>query len=416
MKTLDLDDTVTPDGTPLEVPDTAMLGLGREFATFYSGYLEVPAPFLYFSFLTYLGAAISKMVTLDSALSPEPRLYTVLLGDSADTRKSTALRLADRFFRELGPPWTVPVLFGAGSAEGLAAELAETRDLLLHYDEFKAFVDKSRAEHSVALPMVSTLFERGEYDNRTKEHKVSVRDARISLLAACTRDTYATLFDHQFHAIGFLNRLWLVVAHPTQSIAIPTPIPADEERRLVDRVRTRLMRLDRAYIANGLKPVRYGLTPAAHATFDQWYRARPSSVFSKRLDTYGHRLLVLLAAATDRPEIDDQVAGAVVELLRYQLAARIACDPIDADSNVARMEERIRRFVTGPTPERDLKRGVHVTRAGLWVYNTAIANLETAQEITITTTTTTAGHRHRVFNPVRSVTTSVTTTDGTGNQ
>ena len=125
--------------------------------------------------------------------------------------------------------------------------------------------------------MVSTLFERGEYDNRIKERKVSVRGARLSLLAACTRDTYATLFDHQFHAIGFLNRLWLVVAQATKQISIPVPIPYAEEATLRDQARTTLARLDRAYTANGLQPVRYRLTPAARACFDQWYAARSAS-------------------------------------------------------------------------------------------------------------------------------------------
>src|SRR5262249_44846150 len=155
-------------------------------------------------------SVLAKKITLASALAPEPRLYTVVLGESADTRKSTALRVTDEFWRSLGAEWEPRVLFGVGSAEGIAAELKDRSELLLHFDEFKAFVDKAKNEHSIALPMVATLFERGDYDNRTKTERLAVRGASLSLVAACTADTYATMFDQRFFAIGLLNRLWLV--------------------------------------------------------------------------------------------------------------------------------------------------------------------------------------------------------------
>src|SRR4029434_6783416 len=106
----------------------------------YTQYLESPMAFFYFVFLTYFGALIAKKVTLETELRPEPRLYTVVIGESADTRKSTALRAVDIFFQSLGSPWAPAVLFGVGSAEGLAAELKDHSELILHYDEFKSFV------------------------------------------------------------------------------------------------------------------------------------------------------------------------------------------------------------------------------------------------------------------------------------
>jgi hypothetical protein len=112
---------------PLSVPAEALVGLGQQFADLYARYLEVPRSFLYFGFLTYFGALTAKMITLESELSPEPRLYTVVIGDSADTRKSTGLRKTDEFFRSLGTPWSVPVLFGVGSAEGMAPNSASVR-------------------------------------------------------------------------------------------------------------------------------------------------------------------------------------------------------------------------------------------------------------------------------------------------
>src|SRR4029450_13043686 len=45
----------TAVATPLRLPGSAMIGLGRDFADLYSGYLESPRSVLYFAFLTSFG-------------------------------------------------------------------------------------------------------------------------------------------------------------------------------------------------------------------------------------------------------------------------------------------------------------------------------------------------------------------------
>ncbi len=379
---LSRDEQAPAEAVALRVPEEGLIGVARDFATLYASALESPRSFFYFAFLTYLGAVIAHKVTLDSELRPEPRLYNVVLGDSADTRKSTALRKVDEFFRSLGAGYTPAVLFGVGSAEGIAAELKESPSLLLHFDELKSFVDKARSEHSIALPMVSTLFERAEYDNRTKDTRVSIRGASLSLLAACTRETYASIFDAKFLAIGFPNRLWLISDRSDARIPVPRPVPEPALEELRGAVRARLDEVDQAYVANGLRPVPYRLTSGAMATFRAWYEARTGSVFERRLDTYGHRLMLLLAVSAGRTIVDEDLVGRVVALLRYQLDLRRECDPVDADNTIAVLEERIRRALArGSLRGRDLKRRCSYHRTGLWAWQQAIDNLRKAGEI-----------------------------------
>ena len=264
----------------------------------------------------------------------------------------------------------------------MAEELRETPTLLLHTDELKAFVDKASSEHSVLLPMVSTLFERGEYDNRTKTEKVSIRGASLSLVAACTSDTYATMFDQRFFAIGLLNRLWLVSDRSTARIAVPQMIPPQEVEALRREVTVRLVAIDTAYGRNGLQPVAYPLTPAALERFRTWYEGREGSIFERRLDTYAHRLMLLLATTTGKTMVDEEVVAAVITLLRYQLDVRRECDPVDAENTIAVLEEKIRRVLArGALKGRDLKRRVSYQRFGLWAWNTAISNLVLAGEV-----------------------------------
>jgi hypothetical protein len=379
---LDRDEQAPLEAAPLHMPEEGFVGIAHDFAALYASALESPMSFFYFVFLTYLGALIAQKITLDSELRPEPRLYTSVLGDSADTRKSTALRKVDEFFRSLGPGYTPSVLFGVGSAEGIAAELKESPSLLLHFDELKSFVDKARNEHSIALPMVSTLFERAEYDNRTKDTRVSIRGASLSLVAACTRETYASIFDTKFLAIGFPNRLWLISGQSDRRIPVPRPLPEAALEELRAAVRGRLDAVDQAYVANGLRPVPYRLTSGALAAFRSWYEARTGSVFERRLDTYGHRLMLLLAVSAGRTVIDEDIVERVVALLRYQLELRRECDPVDADNTIAVLEERIRRSLArGALRGRDLKRRCSYHRAGLWAWDQAVSNLRKAGEI-----------------------------------
>ena len=87
----------------------------------------------------------------------------------------------------------------------------------------------------------------------------------------------------------------------------------------------------------------------------------------------------------------------------------------DAENTVARMEERIRRALArGRMPERDLKDAVHVERVGLWVFETAVLNLQKGDEVAVDTVTTAAGHSRKTYR-LRSAPTSAPTSMGAGN-
>jgi hypothetical protein len=129
-------------------------------------------------------------------------------------------------------------------------------------------------------------------------------------------------------------------------------------------------------------PYAIPLTPQARTIFDAWYFGQERSVFTKRLDTYGHRLMPLLAVNERKSEIDAAIAQKVVALLTYQLEARRQADPIDADNAVARLEERMRRLL-GPAPlgKRELERRGHKTRVGSWSWDAALQGLIRNREV-----------------------------------
>ncbi len=172
-------------------PINSIKGVAGEFVDLYSSYLEVPKSFLAMTFLGCLGNTLSKRLTLGSEIKPEPRLYILLLGESADERKSTALIKTTELFKYSFDKFDV--CSGIGSAEGLQRKLKQNNRLILCFDEFNQFVAKCSIESSVLLPCVNTLFESTSYESNTKKYTLNLQDVHLSFLAASTTQTYAKI-------------------------------------------------------------------------------------------------------------------------------------------------------------------------------------------------------------------------------
>ena len=368
----------TENAVTCEFPRHTVSGLAGDFADLYSSYLESPWSFFAFSFLTCLGDIVADRVTLASEISPQPRLYTVNLGESGDDRKSESIKKTLDFFEKAMAGGEFRVCHGVGSAEGLAKKLSETEQgpkrLILVYDELKSFVGKAMIEGATLLPAVNSFFEGNRFHSATKTHTVELNDVFLSLLGASTIETFSRMWTPAFLDIGFLNRLWLIKGHGERRFSIPKEIPFEELKTL----QRKLGDLLKKYPSSIKLPVSDG----AQAIFDHWYFNVKPSPFTKRLDTYGLRLMILLTVNEGRQAVTEETASNVVDLLQWQLEVRREVDPIDAETSIARTEEMIRRALSaGPLNKRDLQRRINYQRAGIFVWTSAIRNLQGAREI-----------------------------------
>lgn len=355
---------------------TCSTDLAKQFADLYSANMESPWEYWYFAYLTFFGAYASGLVTLRSEIDIQPRLYTVLLGPSADPRKSTVLKKADALFASLQAPVVARTLYGAGSAEGLGKALNTTPRVVLVYDELKSFVDVAKRDGSVLLPMVNTLFESNTYGNETKVTSLAVKDARLVVAAASTLETYGTMFGKEFMNIGLPNRLWLVPGERTKDVPWAEPVDPAVLGALADLTRDRLKSFHHAFVVNGGRPVAYSLSAQAKLDWANWYKTKPRGESGRRLDTYGARLMLLLTLVRGEIEVTADIVADVVKMLAWQVQARREHDPIDADGKVAVLEELIRRKVEAHAPltKRELATAVHAWRVGHWAFNTALKN------------------------------------------
>lgn len=365
--------------SPLEsfgFPAGSIVGSIGDLARTLAEGTEVPEEFYFACGLTMIGSCVGDDLSLNTGLHVEPRLFTVLLGDSYSVKKSTAMRNTINFFRENIVPKNAPpkLIYGAGSAEGLARELKASPHLVLAYDEFRAMIDKCGVKGSTLLPMITSLFEGNHWHNATKnrEDSVYVEEAHLSMIACCTRDTYERIWKAEAIAIGLPNRLFVVNADRKRTVALPPKPNEAQLAAIAARIREQLARV----------PLDLNVSDEAKQEWERWYNALPNSEHCRRLDTIGLRLLALIAFVTDKHEVDVETVHAVTAILGYELDLRALTDPIDADNKIAKLEERIRRYLAkGAMTERELRRRVHGDRDGLWAFTRALENLRTSKEI-----------------------------------
>jgi hypothetical protein len=385
------------------LPESAMIGLAREFRDLYCEHFEAPRVFWYFSFLTFFGAAISKKVRLASGTEEPPRLYTVLLGTSGRSRKSSAMDATEDFFRRVIEPAVHPgqdsanerkllVLHGSGSAEALARRIVrdENRPILMKFDELKSLIDKGRAEGSQLLPLLANVWGKGRWSNETLTYSVELQDAAISILAACTLGTFESAFRGTEADIGLLNRIWLVPGQTDKIIDVPSMPSLSAIEDLAFRVRLTI------HFLTGTARAQVSFAPEARIRWRTWYtdfqRRTESMPSATRVDSYGLRLLTLLAVS-DGPEpilgspikISLRLVEAVIEMLEWQLMMRERFYPIVADTAVAAMEEKIRKAL-GRRPGQWITRKrlidfVNARRAGTGTLDKALEGLVRNAEI-----------------------------------
>ena len=376
----------------LVLPDRAYIGLGREFADVYSSAFEAPRVFWYHAFLSHFGAWISRHTVMTGSLGTTPRLNAVLIGTSGWTRKSTAIRETEKFFkvyRELffnvypkedarRYAGTLTVDKGTGSAEALARKWSASPDrpVLLQLDELSSLMAKARQEGQQLLQFIAGVIEHGSFSNDTLTYRVEVDNVELSLLAACTSSTFQSVFNARELNIGLLNRLWLVPGQSARDRFIDVPDVGDITP-LARKVGERMQAMREVAASEPGGRLQFELSKDARERWREWYRAFRQSAREAehlaRVDTHAMGLAVLLAASTPdgaplirsmSTPINLPVMEAVLAMVEWQIAARGAYQPVASESGAGALEGRIRSVLS--------------RHAGKWVTHSMLYKLSNA--------------------------------------
>ncbi len=343
-------------------PRDTFRGLIKECADVYSTYLESPYEFWVFNWATIIGSMYAQKVLIPSQLKTQPRLYCVLIGTSGKTRKSESKKQSIEIIRDL--LWEcegsqrdeknkkiyskyLTYKDGMGSAEGLMRRLKVTPNMILCFDEFRSFVQKSDIKGSNLLQAVTSLFEDTFLENPVKigSDFDRVDDCALSLLACCTSKTWETLFSASFINIGLPNRLWLVPAEANRKSFTPNSVP---EKELI-RLRFRFFKMLEKFPLDVSTPYlidweggRYG---DAYQRIEDWYMKMPDNDFTTRVDTYGRKFLMIMAISEGKDVITLEMVERIIPLLDWQMQVREAYQPEEFTNLMSKIESAIRRVV-----------------------------------------------------------------------
>lgn len=334
-------------------PEHVMKGSMGEFAKMHCEGSECPYEFAFMAGLTAFGAVVADKLRLaKDGLRVRSNLYTVLLGPTG-CKKSTALRYADDLMKATGHMvmmtgnnagnkaglgfGNVPALIfpGTGSGEGIAKIFNQGFDkMLLSIDEFQSALAKARIENSTLGPLLTTLFDSTDAANAVSRESLSVTGKHLSLYGAITTASWDGIWSKGTEReLGLLNRLFLVSGVPREKVMFPVKPDEAKYNALVARVKAQIESVGAL-----------AMTDAADQHFNKWYQELDiTEEESVRLDSFGKKLSLVLAATMDKKEIDQEVAKNVVDLLNYQLKVRKLLAPSAAQNAQAAMEQKIQK-------------------------------------------------------------------------
>ena len=218
------------DCDPVPFPEAAWSGLFGLWRDIVGPCTEAPLEFLWSSFLVSVGLILGRNVWIESPQPLYPNFYVLLLGQTGDARKSTALWLARQLIRRLGDD--IEIISGIVSTEGLFERLAKHDDTraLGYVDEFRSLLSVGRRQSTRdLLPKLNSLLYCPDQEtiDRRKDPTTVIRPF-FSLIAATAQDYVADLISDIELSGGMLNR-FLMIAGDEQSPKAIVYAPTDQE-------------------------------------------------------------------------------------------------------------------------------------------------------------------------------------------
>ncbi len=208
-------------------------GFLRSYLDLLGGRNETSSLFHLATALTVLGGGLARKVYVrHGERRVYPNCFTLVVGNSGISRKSSALSPGKRVFSNSGTGDTMPDNF----SEEALAEILKEAPVLGIISEFKTLVMNAGKNYAGGLiSRLTDLFDMpAELSFAFKKNakrkgegcKVVVPDPTLSLIAATTEDYFAV--DDADVAGGFVGR-FLVFAHQEETPVIPWPAPIPKE-------------------------------------------------------------------------------------------------------------------------------------------------------------------------------------------
>ena len=204
----------------LPFPKTLATGIFKDYIDAYAGASEVSPAFLFGTLKTVVGASLGRRVRLEGTTQIFPNFYTCVVGDTALSRKSTAISCAENLINQADPG--VFLLRSLSTPEGLIAALVPP--------EGYEFGDTSQSfEDEIKPPETPLIFDgdQSQFETMIMEAERGVEGFRVCL----SIDEFSHMLKKagKLHGAGLIQLLATAYNFPP-SLHLPTrvsPLSAD---------------------------------------------------------------------------------------------------------------------------------------------------------------------------------------------
>jgi hypothetical protein len=191
-------------------PSPPRTGFIQKYIEYHKARTDAPRDYAEILAIKLLGMAIGRDST--NALSPDViyhNIYLLLLGESGESRKSTAMKIQRQV--NAGIIYTLPKKW---TPEALLDALRENPEGIIPIDEFSKFLKTSgRKGHYMAgaQELLDELFDCPEtYDYITKKSgEIRIEQPYVGVLAATTPESLKNSIEPEDLNTGFINRFFI---------------------------------------------------------------------------------------------------------------------------------------------------------------------------------------------------------------
>ncbi len=378
-------------------PKEAWRGIFETYRQAQEGTTEAPEQYHFGVIKTVAGIVVGRTAYVWNGRKLFPNFYTVLLGPTTQSRKSTAASrgtsllssIDDEISEAVGADPLVLTLRGLSTPAGLLAQLkgqnaddeglgereikralstspCEGYRALIVINEFASLLRQAKKEHGSGIIQLLT----DAYDclpalhNPTKVDPTIAKNAVVSMICLSTQAWLENTLDLEDVYGGYVCRN--LFYDWTQTAPIPDPDEPDQS--LLNEVTMKLQLIRRAYEDRGKQQLKYHFSVEAKPILEKWYierfhRKHPSEVIAaatQRIDENVRKLALLYAVlendAGDLAIHADQLQTAIT-VGEYWESTAIRLFKKFGFSKEVRNEIRIiEALLNNPLTKRDLHR------------------------------------------------------------
>lgn len=272
--------------------------------------------------LTDVACVLGDARTIHQGAWHAPRLFTVLVGDTAFGRKGTATAIGRDILRLIEPEYWRLLVAGLGSGEGLvnrlrrlAADGGTEHRALVTDAEFGRLLAVMGREGSTLSPILRDAWDGAPLGRTLARQDDLIHEHHVGLLAHITPRELRARLDSVERDNGFANRfVWLMVRRQR---LVPFPQPPD---KLVQGLWPPVARA----IAHARTPQAMTWTPDAASVWEQFYTEQAErrysgmlGAISARAEAQVTRLALVYALVDAEDAVDVPHLDAAREVWRY---------------------------------------------------------------------------------------------------